>query len=324
MLPLGRKNAKKCSECGITCHSTCTHFVPDFCGMSNERINQMLALIKSSQSNRRPPTVRQVQPQTQTQAPPGYGAEPDYYQQEKQQPRMGSPSGQLDLVGGYPAPGGYAPPPTGPASPPRQQSQPPTAMYPDQRYGQMQGSMPLTGSPQQQYPTGLPSGPPPRPPPPPGHQQRMSSGSAGVYQEQQPYGMPPGGRGPYDQQPQPGYSVSSPLDIGTPTIDYMVASRAALSSQFPSAVTIIPWDRSLLIDMSRHPLGDQANPCLGMDNTLLAKSRSLRKGRHSQPGNRARLDWTTSTFWQSWVRETSERSCWLRRKGLRTYTLLRC
>jgi hypothetical protein len=42
MLPLGRKNARKCSECDITCHETCAHLVPDFCGMSMETANQLL------------------------------------------------------------------------------------------------------------------------------------------------------------------------------------------------------------------------------------------------------------------------------------------
>lgn len=42
MLPLGRKNARRCSECDITCHANCAHLVPDFCGMSMETANQLL------------------------------------------------------------------------------------------------------------------------------------------------------------------------------------------------------------------------------------------------------------------------------------------
>ncbi|KAH0586078.1 hypothetical protein H2248_007351 [Termitomyces sp. 'cryptogamus'] len=42
MLPLGRKNARKCSECGVTCHANCAHLVPDFCGMSMETANELL------------------------------------------------------------------------------------------------------------------------------------------------------------------------------------------------------------------------------------------------------------------------------------------
>ncbi|KAF9219252.1 kinase-like protein [Gyrodon lividus] len=42
ILPLGRKNARRCSECEITCHANCAHLVPDFCGMSMETANQLL------------------------------------------------------------------------------------------------------------------------------------------------------------------------------------------------------------------------------------------------------------------------------------------
>ncbi|KLO17260.1 hypothetical protein SCHPADRAFT_846694 [Schizopora paradoxa] len=52
MLPLGRKNAKKCSECGITCHANCAHLVPDFCGMSMETANQLLAEIQKVKASR--------------------------------------------------------------------------------------------------------------------------------------------------------------------------------------------------------------------------------------------------------------------------------
>ncbi|CAG8824052.1 11674_t:CDS:2, partial [Gigaspora rosea] len=37
ILPLGKKGAKKCTDCGIACHSKCAHLVPDFCGMSMRR-----------------------------------------------------------------------------------------------------------------------------------------------------------------------------------------------------------------------------------------------------------------------------------------------
>lgn len=42
MLPLGRKNARKCLDCNITCHANCAHLVPDFCGMSMETANELL------------------------------------------------------------------------------------------------------------------------------------------------------------------------------------------------------------------------------------------------------------------------------------------
>ncbi len=53
MVPLGKKQSRKCSECKLTCHANCVHFVPDFCGMSMEAANQILAELKRSKGNRR-------------------------------------------------------------------------------------------------------------------------------------------------------------------------------------------------------------------------------------------------------------------------------
>ncbi|KAH8425348.1 Serine/threonine kinase [Aspergillus melleus] len=53
LLPFGRKSAKRCSECGLTCHANCTHLVPDFCGMSMEAANQILeTLIRAKNHNK--------------------------------------------------------------------------------------------------------------------------------------------------------------------------------------------------------------------------------------------------------------------------------
>jgi len=41
-MPLGRKDARKCSECDVTCHADCVHLVPDLCGMSMETANKLL------------------------------------------------------------------------------------------------------------------------------------------------------------------------------------------------------------------------------------------------------------------------------------------
>ncbi|KAL1604612.1 Serine/threonine kinase [Nothophoma quercina] len=88
VLPLGRKQTKKCAECGLTCHAHCVHFVPDFCGMSMEVANQILMEIKrtrrgqstsgSTMTNR---TLRQPQPakplpQPSSPQQPGRGEEP--------------------------------------------------------------------------------------------------------------------------------------------------------------------------------------------------------------------------------------------------------
>ncbi|OBA28961.1 hypothetical protein HANVADRAFT_50915 [Hanseniaspora valbyensis NRRL Y-1626] len=48
ILPWGRKNVKKCTECGIMCHQNCSHLVPDFCGMDMETANKILTTIKNT------------------------------------------------------------------------------------------------------------------------------------------------------------------------------------------------------------------------------------------------------------------------------------
>ncbi|KAL9585109.1 MAG: hypothetical protein Q9203_004392 [Teloschistes exilis] len=48
ILPLGRRNCRKCSECGLSCHASCTHLVPDFCGMSMEVANQILTVARET------------------------------------------------------------------------------------------------------------------------------------------------------------------------------------------------------------------------------------------------------------------------------------
>ena len=46
-------------ECGITSHTTCAHLVPDFCGLSMEIANQMLAEIRAARDRPMPPPHRQ-------------------------------------------------------------------------------------------------------------------------------------------------------------------------------------------------------------------------------------------------------------------------
>lgn len=50
MLPLGRRQPRKCTECKLTCHQSCVHLVPDFCGMSPEAANKILAELKVAKS----------------------------------------------------------------------------------------------------------------------------------------------------------------------------------------------------------------------------------------------------------------------------------
>ena len=39
-------------ECGLTCHAQCTHLVPDFCGMSMEMANNILAQIRATKNKK--------------------------------------------------------------------------------------------------------------------------------------------------------------------------------------------------------------------------------------------------------------------------------
>jgi hypothetical protein len=57
LLPLGRKNAKKCSECGLTCHTQCQHLVPDFCGMSMIVANEILETIQRTKHHNKSSSV---------------------------------------------------------------------------------------------------------------------------------------------------------------------------------------------------------------------------------------------------------------------------
>ena len=71
LLPIGRKNAKKCTgksnialklllstdfitECGLTCHSHCAHLVPDFCGMSMVTANEIISMMKQGRHGKTP------------------------------------------------------------------------------------------------------------------------------------------------------------------------------------------------------------------------------------------------------------------------------
>ncbi|KAF9935044.1 Serine/threonine kinase [Linnemannia zychae] len=51
ILPLGKKGAKRCTECHVTSHAACSHLVPDFCGMDMEKANMILMEIKRAKRN---------------------------------------------------------------------------------------------------------------------------------------------------------------------------------------------------------------------------------------------------------------------------------
>lgn len=89
MLPLGRSKARRCTECKLTCHSGCVHLVPDFCGMSMESANQILAELKgmkgrmmNNSARLRPQSTTSSRP-TPPQQSPSYAPAPGH--QEKLQ-----------------------------------------------------------------------------------------------------------------------------------------------------------------------------------------------------------------------------------------------
>jgi hypothetical protein len=147
MLPLGRKNARKCSECDITCHANCAHLVPDFCGMSMETANQLLLnwrdinRAKASAGSRPAPPKQPSHRQSESmsrlgeqqmsqmtqgmgamQLPGGPGSPPgDMYQRPPMQgaPSMGPPPQDPRYAPYSPQAPPYSPPQTGASVPPR-------------------------------------------------------------------------------------------------------------------------------------------------------------------------------------------------------------
>ncbi|KAL8924587.1 MAG: hypothetical protein Q9172_002621 [Xanthocarpia lactea] len=97
MLPIGRKNCRKCSECGLSCHAQCTHLVPDFCGMSMEVANQILTVARETrdaQDRYRKPT--NLAERTLRTKPGGRPAQPPQQPPNRIPPRE-------DFSGGPPA-----------------------------------------------------------------------------------------------------------------------------------------------------------------------------------------------------------------------------
>lgn len=190
MLPLGRKNARKCSECGITCHANCAHLVPDFCGMTMETASALqsgVRAIKQTQQSqgprpvkeRPPPQARPTfstpepalpppDPYARPPPPPGYPPDPRYgHQPQQQQPVPYPPQGPAHS----PKPPARIPVPNFPEP---QQGRPPSAIsepeggYPGPpRHPHAVPQPPLKGlpsSPAQRYPDRTSSVPPPQQP----------------------------------------------------------------------------------------------------------------------------------------------------------------
>ncbi|KAH9997841.1 hypothetical protein BJV77DRAFT_1137197 [Russula vinacea] len=198
MLPIGRKNARRCSECDITCHANCAHLVPDFCGMSMETANQLLRnwrdINRARTSKAAAGQVPRVQPpayspdqtgglpqeverlrlepsraETPTQQRP-YPQQPSFDRRPQQQPLPGAfpiahpPGGMPPPVGARPA---VAPSyPNEPIVPPGERPQPPS--YDQPPPAAIPDGIPQQGrrTPQQQQQPLPPLPPKPYPPAP--------------------------------------------------------------------------------------------------------------------------------------------------------------
>ncbi|KAI5795563.1 protein kinase c [Geopyxis carbonaria] len=176
MLPVGKKNTRRCSECSLTCHTQCMHLVPDFCGMSMEKANEILRIIRMRKSN--PPGPRKPAAPPAAQRPtsePPYGSTPDH--RNSVQPDVPLPGGdQHPHHQPYP-PSSPSPVTSGSGYPPQSPTYDPRQPY-QQQPGKPQLSQSIDMSPAKQAakialerpPSGPSSGPPPggyAPPPGP-------------------------------------------------------------------------------------------------------------------------------------------------------------
>lgn len=126
MLPLGRKNARKCSECDLTCHASCAHLVPDFCGMPMATANELLAQLRTIDMTKQQ-RAQQPKPQNQLQQQ-SFDQQVDRVAGQFDQTRISPSDSRFDKPDLPPVPTGY------PAPPPPQVA--PAGPYPDPRFPQ--------------------------------------------------------------------------------------------------------------------------------------------------------------------------------------------
>ncbi|CAI7582852.1 unnamed protein product [Penicillium bialowiezense] len=196
LLPFGRKNAKRCSECSLTCHAQCTHLVPDFCGMTMEAANQILETLIRTKNHNKSASVssglsnRTLRPSGPPQ-PPQENAALSYPQKP-----MEGPYGSIPRQ-----PSAEASPTAAAQAAQRQQMSPKTPTGPSAAAAAAAAATGLRSSPQQ-TPTEM-SRPmqPPQPPQQPQHAHYDPSAYANFPQQPPPQAM---------QQPQPSYPMAPP------------------------------------------------------------------------------------------------------------------
>lgn len=65
ILPFGKKNVRKCDECGIMCHANCVHYVPDLCGISPKTIEKILEALRISQQRNNKKKIMNEKPSSE-------------------------------------------------------------------------------------------------------------------------------------------------------------------------------------------------------------------------------------------------------------------
>ncbi|EKM48749.1 uncharacterized protein PHACADRAFT_33763, partial [Phanerochaete carnosa HHB-10118-sp] len=209
MLPLGRKNARRCTECDITCHANCAHLVPDFCGMSMETAN---ILLRDWKDINRARGGRLHQQQQQRTASQGYPTPSQYpgtpVSSEPPLDHLASDMGHLQIITGQE--------PTPPSKTPEYGHRQPST---DPRMMQQSASPYPPGTPQS-APRPLPSGPGGRPAFPTEPVQPPLSG-----------GRAPG---PYDQDPYAYQLASTHQPPAAPAKGYPPNAMSPTQAPSPS------------------------------------------------------------------------------------------
>ncbi|CCO29181.1 classical protein kinase C [Rhizoctonia solani AG-1 IB] len=199
MLPLGRKNFKKCTECDLTCHATCAHLVPYFCGMTmanaSALINSMRD-IRSHQQHRPRPQTHQTQPSFSHQTS---GSQSGITYEPERQPT--SPTAQIEQgMGGINLGRPQDDYGQGPTQPPKSSPYPPSNQP---LYGPGVTQVPLPGSPgpakRTSGPGYDPHGAPPNAYGQPAQRPNNAPSPAPTQQRPDSYGRPP--QHPSQQQP---------------------------------------------------------------------------------------------------------------------------
>ncbi|KAJ1911696.1 Serine/threonine kinase [Tieghemiomyces parasiticus] len=112
MLALGKRDNRRCTECGILCHEACSVLVPNFCGMKMSVANQFLTEIRR-QSMALPPTA--VIPGLSAPASPSKVTKPTSHADAPPAPSFGAVVPEIPALGHEAAlPSHQSQPPLGP------------------------------------------------------------------------------------------------------------------------------------------------------------------------------------------------------------------